>query len=72
MVVVVNSNREFRALGPEDFRRRATPVVVFDCWRILREKLADSTQVAYVPMGVGQDEDGSAERLAAIWSGRPA
>lgn len=66
-VVIANPCKEFRALKVEDFPRRHDPVMVFDCWRILREKLKDCEWIDYIPLGVGNHESRLASRLANIW-----
>lgn len=52
-VVIVNPSGEFKALTVNDFPRRKQPVLVFDCWRILKEKLQNSETITYIPLGVG-------------------
>ncbi len=66
-VVVATPDPAFRALGPADFPVRQPPVLVYDCWRILRQKLAAAAHVRYCALGLGFDEAGSTARLRAIW-----
>lgn len=54
LIVLVNPNSEFKALGPESFQRKSEPVVIFDCWRLLRSKLENVPGIHYVPLGVGE------------------
>lgn len=66
-VVVASPGEEFKDLRPSDYPRRTEPIVVFDCWRILRDRLSDCEWVKYVPLGVGDGDSASALRLAEIW-----
>jgi len=54
LAVITNPCAEFRALGPVDFPRRDRHIVVFDCWRILRDKLESCPWIDYVAIGVGE------------------
>lgn len=58
-VVITLPSAEFKALTPERFQGR--PVMVFDCWRILRDKLENASGITYVPLGVRR----SAEKIQA-------
>lgn len=66
-VVIANPCKEFRALEPEDFPRRRGPVIVFDCWRVLQEKLKHCAWINYIPLGMGKDESQLALRLSTMW-----
>lgn len=52
-VIITNPSREFSALQPGDFPRKQEPLLVFDCWRILRKKLEACSWIQYIPLGVG-------------------
>jgi UDPglucose 6-dehydrogenase len=65
-VIIANPCREFRDLQPSDFSRHNTPVVVFDCWRIL-ERLKDCSWIDYRPLGVGGADSVAGRRLADLW-----
>jgi UDPglucose 6-dehydrogenase len=67
-IVITTPDPEFRALQPTDFPKKDPPVVVYDCWRILREKLESSSHVRYIPLGVGTDESTHSARLKELWS----
>jgi len=51
-VIIASPENQFRELSAGDFPRRAERTVVFDCWRILRNKLSDCEWVNYVPLGI--------------------
>lgn len=68
-VVIANPCPEFRRLEPGDFPQKEEPVAVFDCWRILREKLSNASHIRYVPVGIGSQEAPRASRLADAQSG---
>ena len=52
-VVITTPDPEFRALQPADFPDRNPQVVVYDCWRILREKLQSASHVRYIGSASG-------------------
>jgi UDPglucose 6-dehydrogenase len=66
-VVIANPCKEFRALEPDDFPRRRGPVIVFDCWRVLQEKLKHCEWINYIPLGKGKDESQLVLRLSTMW-----
>ncbi len=72
LVVVANSCPEFKELLPEDFPRRPRPIGVFDCWRILRDKLETCSWVRYRGLGIGAPEPAARGRLADLWSDESA
>jgi len=57
----------FRALEPNDFPVRMPKVVVYDCWRILREKLGEAPHVRYFGLGLSADDELRAARLREMW-----
>jgi hypothetical protein len=67
-VVITTPDPEFRALQASDFPQKNQPLVVFDCWRILREKLSSSSHVRYIALGVGADDVSNSDRLRELWS----
>ncbi|MCX6034590.1 MAG: nucleotide sugar dehydrogenase [Chloroflexi bacterium] len=67
-VVIATPDPEFRALQAADFPRKNQPVVVFDCWRILREKLISAPHLSYIALGIGTDDATSGVRLKELWS----
>ncbi len=66
-VVIATPDPEFRALQLSDFPDRNPRVVVYDCWRILREKLESVPQVRYIALGVGINETSCCARLKELW-----
>lgn len=67
-VVITTPDPEFRTLQPADFPQRNPPVVVYDCWRILREKLESALHVRYIPLGIGIDDEANSARLKTLWN----
>jgi UDPglucose 6-dehydrogenase len=67
-VVIATPDPEFRTLGPANFPQKTQPLVVFDCWRILREKLISAPHVRYIALGVGTDDTANGARLKELWS----
>lgn len=70
-IVIANPNSEFRALQPGDFPVRPEPVIVFDCWRILRQSLGGCAHIEYVPLGIGNHDAPLVSRLANMWNCAP-
>jgi UDPglucose 6-dehydrogenase len=66
-VVITTPDPQFRSLEPEDFPAKTPPIIVFDCWRILREKLQTAPHVRYVPLGIGVDDEVNRGRLKKLW-----
>ena len=52
-VVIVNPDPEFRNLGASSFPQKQPPMVVYDCWRLLRAKLETASHLRYMPLGIG-------------------
>lgn len=51
VVVIANPDPAFASLTPRDFGRR--PLVVVDCWRLLRARFQGVEGVRYVGIGIG-------------------
>jgi UDPglucose 6-dehydrogenase len=67
-VVITTPDPEFRALQLDDFPQKKPPILVYDCWRILREKLQGSPNIRYIPLGMGIEDGKNAEKLKKLWS----
>lgn len=67
VVVVANPDPAFAGLQVTDFPRR--PVVVFDCWRLLRHALEGGPGIEYVPLGVGTGDAALIDQLARMQNG---
>ena len=67
-VVITTPDPEFRDLRAADFPQKNPPVVVCDCWRILRDKLESASHVRYIPLGIGIDAEANSARLKVLWS----
>jgi hypothetical protein len=61
VVVVANPDPAFAGLQAADFSRR--PVVLFDCWRILRQVLEGAPGIEYVAQGLGGHDARLANQL---------
>lgn len=66
-VIIANQCKEFRSLGAKDFPRRPNPIVVFDCWRVLADKLQNCKWIHYIPLGVGNHDPRLVSRLKNLW-----
>lgn len=51
-VILATPSPEFRGLTVADFPVRNPPLVIFDCWRLLRDQLSQAATVTYLPLGV--------------------
>lgn len=69
IVVITTPDPAFRSLRDSDFPKKNPPMVVFDCWRILRNELRDKSHVKYIPLGVGTDDQNTATKLRSLWEG---
>jgi len=67
VVIITTPDPLFMTLRGKDFPRKDPPVVVMDCWRILRTELAESDHVTYLPLGIAEDECATAEAMADLW-----
>jgi UDPglucose 6-dehydrogenase len=65
--VVTTPDPVFRALQAADFLQKNPPMVVFDCWRVLREELSKCNHVRYVPFGIGSHEPELVSQLEEMW-----
>lgn len=69
VVIISVPDPAFRSLRAADFKTTGPrPVVVFDCWRLLREELASSPGVVYKALGIGGTSAEMTEFLRAAWS----
>jgi UDPglucose 6-dehydrogenase len=66
-VVITTPEPAFRTLQAADFPNKNPPIVVFDCWRILRNELKDKSHIKYIPLGVGSDDQSTAMKLKSLW-----
>lgn len=66
-VIITTTDPEFRALEPADFPQKNPPLLVFDCWRILRKKLESASQVRYIGLGIGIDSATNRAQLKELW-----
>jgi UDPglucose 6-dehydrogenase len=67
-VVITTPDPKFRTLQLADFPQKEPPILVYDCWRILREKLAGSSNIRYIPLGMGIEDGKNEDRLKKLWS----
>lgn len=68
-VVVATPDPAFAMLDPALFGSdSASPRLVVDCWRLLRQPLEHLAGVRYVGVGLSSDDDANAARLAALWA----
>jgi UDPglucose 6-dehydrogenase len=55
IIVIANPDPKFVGLKRSDFLNLKRPVVIIDCWRILRNlRISDADGVEYIPFGIGR------------------
>lgn len=69
MVLITNPDPAFAGLKAENFPKQDPPIVVFDCWRILRKELKQTDHVTYLPYGIGKDNAETSATLKNLWEG---
>lgn len=67
IVVIATPDPIFCNLRADDFPKKDPPIIVFDCWRILREELEDKNHVKYLPLGIGKEENKAAMKLKELF-----
>lgn len=68
-VLITTPDPVFRQLKAADFRNEWAQVLVFDFWRILRDKLNNAPHVRYVGIGRSENDQANAARLKKLWRG---
>lgn len=68
-VLITTPDPVFKALSADDFKNEWSQVLVFDFWRILREKLDGQQHIRYVATGVSEDDAANTARLKSLWWG---
>lgn len=55
VLVIANPDNKFLKLKTKDFYRPKRPLILIDCWRLLRDhKLSDLPNLKYIPFGIGR------------------
>lgn len=67
VVIIASPDPLFMTLRGEDFPKKDPPVIVLDCWRILRTELAEEGHVKYLPLGVAEEEEATSAAMARLW-----
>jgi UDPglucose 6-dehydrogenase len=65
-VLLTTPDPAFKSLSPDHFPQEKR-VVVIDFWRLLRERLQNSSHVSYLASGLSGQEKAQAKKLNAIW-----
>jgi UDPglucose 6-dehydrogenase len=65
-LVITTPDPTFKKLRMDDFPKKAPPIVIFDCWRILLNELSGCPHIEYIPIGIGKSK--SVQLLENIWS----
>jgi hypothetical protein len=67
-VVITTPDPKFRALQLVDFPQKKPPILVYDCWRILREQLQGSPNIRYIPLGMCIEDEKNEDMLKKLWN----
>jgi len=67
VVIIATPDPEFAGLGAADFPQHDPPILVIDCWRLLRRQLEGVANLRYEAVGLAR---GAGDALARLW--RPA
>ncbi len=68
-VLITTPDPVFKELTAEDFANEWAEVLVFDFWRILRDKLEDQPSIRYVGVGISENDAANTARLKKLWWG---
>jgi len=68
-VLITTPDPVFKELTESDFRNEWAEVMVFDFWRILRNKLEGKQHIKYIGAGLSEDDTANTARLKALWWG---
>ena len=66
-VLITTPDPVFKNLTAKDFANEWAEVLVFDFWRILRDKLEGQPNIRYVGVGISEDEVANTARLKKLW-----
>lgn len=68
-VLITTPDPVFKELTAQDFANEWAEVLVFDFWRILRNKLEGQPNIKYVGIGMSEDDAANTARLKKLWWG---
>jgi UDPglucose 6-dehydrogenase len=68
-VLITTPDPVFKALSENDFKNSWSEVIVFDFWRILRDKLDGRPNIKYIGVGISDDDTANTARLKKLWWG---
>lgn len=63
LIVIATQDKEFKDLRAYDFRDKT----VYDCWRLLRDKLENTTNVDYMAIGIERNSDTVKCKFEELW-----
>lgn len=70
-VLITTPDPVFKALSETDFRNEWSEVLVFDFWRLLKDKLEGHPHIKYVGIGTSENDAANTARLKKLWWGDP-
>ena len=70
VVIITTPDPVFAELTAANFKNGWAEVLVFDCWRILKEKLLGQPNIKYIAVGTSDDDVTNTARLKDLWRGK--
>ena len=67
-VLITTPDPAFKSLTANDFKNEWPEVLIFDFWRLLRDRLGNNPQIKYVGIGTGEDDEANTARLKKLWA----
>lgn len=66
IVIIATPDKEFLAIDKNDFSDNKE-IIIYDCWRLLQEKLGNVPNIKYLAFGVDQYPDWNTQMLKNLW-----
>lgn len=69
-VLITTPDPIFKELTAENFKNEWSKVLVFDFWRILKDKLSGERHINYIGIGNSENDEKNTARLKELWQGK--
>ncbi|CAN5665280.1 UDP-glucose/GDP-mannose dehydrogenase family protein [soil metagenome] len=67
VVLITTADTEFKQLKSDDFVADGKKTIVYDFWRILKDKLSNKENISYHPIGCSDNNELQANFLTELW-----
>lgn len=67
IILITTTDEEFKDLSAKDFMGNSKKVTVVDFWRILANKIGNSSNIEYIGVGTSLNNEENEERLKNLW-----